>query len=104
MHAINKVAADCVMVGVVAIPIAVEVLQVEIVALYRFFAVLDDLYRSLIEGDGRQARKGTKALLTTGITSVDLHTVDDHGFPTEATYGIYDEEGIMGMGDAFQFF
>src|SRR6266699_5061797 len=92
------------MIGMVAVPVAVEVLQIEIVALCRFLAILDDLYRPFIERDRRQAGQRSQALLAAGIAGVYLHGVDGHGYAAETAYRVHNEEGIVSMSNAFQLF
>ena len=92
------------MIRVVAIPIAVKVLKIKIVALHRLLAVLDDLHCSLIKRHRRQAWQGAQALLTTRVTRVDLHLIDIHGHTAQAAYRVHNEERAMSMGDALQFF
>jgi len=56
MHGVDEVAGGGVVVAVIAVPVVVELEQVEVIALYRLAALLDDLDGSRVQGDG--ARPG----------------------------------------------
>src|SRR5712692_950310 len=91
-------------VRVVAIPVAIQALQVEVITLHLLLALLDNLYRPLVEGHGGQAWKRAEALLAAGIAGIDLHGINMHRHAAETTDRIYHEECAMGMGDPLQFF
>src|SRR5579863_6505676 len=85
MHGVDHIAARGMMIGMVAVPVATQFLQVEIVALYGLFATLNDFDGSIIECDGSQPRQGAQALLAAGITGIDLHVIDMHRHSAEST-------------------
>src|SRR6266567_3833547 len=91
-------------ISVVTVPVAVEALQIEVVALHRLLAILDDLYRPFVERDRSQAGQRSQALLAAGIAGVYLHGIDVHGYAAETTYRVHNEEGIVSMSNAFQLF
>src|SRR6266849_5635266 len=94
-HGVDQVAARGMVIGVIAVPVAIEFVQVEIVALHGLFAVLDDLDGAFVERDGGQPWQRAQAFLAARIASVDLHVIDMHRHPTESADGVHYEERAM---------
>src|SRR5579863_1160286 len=103
-HPINEIATGGVMVGMVAVPVAVEIMQVKIVALHRMFAVPDNLYSTFIECDGSETGQCTQAFLATSITGINLHRIHVHRYAAQTTDCIYHKQGIMRMRHALKLF
>jgi len=75
----------------ITVPVTVEFLQVEVITLHGLFAILDYLYRSLVECDRSQSWQRSQALLAACIASVDLHFIGIHGNAAKSTDRIYYE-------------
>ena len=89
-------------VVMVTIPIAMQVLEIEVITLHGPLAILDHLDRALIEGHRGQAWQSADALLAPGIAGIDLHLIHIHGDATEAADRIHHEKRAMRVGDALQ--
>ncbi|GAC1566121.1 MAG: hypothetical protein NVS3B14_06440 [Ktedonobacteraceae bacterium] len=87
----------------VAIPVAMQFLQVEIVALHGLLTVLDDLDRSFVERNGGQSWERSQALLTSSITGIDFHVIDVHWHSAKPADSVHHEERAVRVRDALQF-
>src|SRR5712692_1154427 len=92
------------MIGMVAVPVTMQFLQIKIIALYWLFAIQDYLHRSLVECNRGKPGQRSQALLAACIASVDLHFVGIHMTAPKAAYRIYTKERAMSMCDALQLF
>ena len=62
IHAVDYVATDGVVIGVIVVPVAVEGFQVEIIALDRSASLLDHIHGPLVERDRCEAGQRAQAL------------------------------------------
>ena len=103
-HGVDQVAARGVVIGVIAVPITMKFMQVEVITLHGFFTLLDDFDGPVVECDGGQPRQRAETFLASGITGVDLRVIDVYRHAAEAADGVYHEERAVRVRDALQFF
>src|SRR5947209_20561823 len=70
-HGVNQVAARGVVIGVIAVPITLKFMQVEVITLHGFFTLPDDFDGPVVECDGAQPRQRAETLMASVITGGD---------------------------------
>ena len=74
-------------------------MQVEVEALHRRLACLDDVHGGFVEGDWSEARRGAEALLGAAVTDVDAPVVDLHLVAAQRGNGVDDGQGPVAVDD-----
>ncbi len=103
VHGVDQVAARCMVIGMIAVPVLAKFVQVEVVALHRLLAALNGFDRALVERHRGQPRQRAQAFLAAGIARINLHGIDVHWHAAQPADGIDHEERAVRVRHALKF-